>query len=33
LQKIEFEGHLQHAKRQIDRRVIKGEIIPHPEKV
>ena len=36
LQKIEIEGYLQHAKRQtgqIDRRVIKGEIIPHEEKV
>jgi hypothetical protein len=36
LQKIEIEGYLQHAKRQIDqieRRVIKGEIIPHKEKV
>lgn len=36
LQKIEIESYLQHAKRQIDqivRRVIKGEIIPHEEKV
>lgn len=36
LQKIEIEGYLQHAKRQIDqieRRVIKGEVIPHAEKV
>ncbi|AKH39725.1 transposase [Nitrosomonas communis] len=36
LQKIEIEDYLQHAKRQIDqieRRVIKGEIIPHQEKV
>ncbi|SFM36558.1 ISNCY family transposase [Nitrosomonas communis] len=36
LQKIEIEGYLQHAKRQIDqidRRFIKGEIIPHQEKV
>lgn len=36
LQKIEIESYLQHAKRQIDqieRRVIKGEIIPHAEKV
>src|SRR5512139_375168 len=36
LQKIEIEGYLQHAKRQIEqieRRVIKGEIIPHKEKV
>jgi hypothetical protein len=36
LQKMEIESYLQHAKRQIDqieRRVIKGEIIPHAEKV
>jgi hypothetical protein len=36
LQKIEIEGYLQHAKRQIDqieRRIIKGEVIPHQEKV
>ena len=36
LQKMEIERYLQHAKRQIDqieRRVIKGEIIPHAEKV
>ena len=36
LQKLEVEGYLQHAKRQIDqidRRVIKGEMIPHSEKV
>lgn len=36
LQQIEIEGYIQHAKRQIDqieRRVIKGEIIPHEEKV
>ncbi len=36
LQKIEIEGYLQHARRQIDqidRRIIKGEIIPHEEKV
>ena len=36
LQKIEIDSYLQHAKRQIDqieRRVIKGEIIPHAEKV
>jgi len=36
LQKIEIESYLKHAKRQIDqieRRVIKNEIIPHAEKV
>lgn len=36
LQKMEIESYLQHAERQIDqieRRVIKGEIIPHAEKV
>jgi hypothetical protein len=36
LPKMEIEGYLQHAKRQIDqidRRVIKNEIIPHAEKV
>ena len=36
LQKMEIEGYLRHAKRQIDqieRRVIRGEIIPHAEKV
>ncbi|MCW5598451.1 MAG: ISNCY family transposase [Nitrosomonas sp.] len=36
LQKMEIERYLQHAERQIDqieRRVIKGEIIPHAEKV
>lgn len=36
LQKIEIEGYLQPARRQIDqieRRVIKNEIIPHAEKV
>jgi len=36
LQKIEIEGYIKHAERQIDqieRRVIKGEVIPHEEKV
>lgn len=36
LQKAEIEHYIQHAKRQIDqikRRVIKGEAIPHAEKV
>ena len=36
LQKLEIEGYLQHVKRQIDqidRRVIKGEMIAHQEKV
>ncbi|TYP78545.1 hypothetical protein BCL69_10712 [Nitrosomonas communis] len=36
LQQLEIEGYLQHAQRQIDqieRRVIKGETIPHAEKV
>ena len=36
LQRIEIEGYLQHVKRQIEqieRRVIKGEVIPHQEKV
>jgi IS5 family transposase len=36
LQKIEIEGYIKHAERQIDqieRRVIKGEVIPHAEKV
>lgn len=36
LQKLEIEGYLKHAQRQIDqieRRVIKGEAIPHAEKV
>src|SRR5690606_7603325 len=36
LQKLAIEGYLKHAQRQIDqieRRVIKGEAIPHAEKV
>ena len=36
LKKLEIEGFVQHAKRQIDqteRRVILGEVIPHDEKV
>ena len=36
LKKLEIEGFMQHAKRQIDqtkRRVIFGEVIPHDEKV
>lgn len=35
-QKLAIEGYIQHAERQIDqvvRRVIKGETIPHAEKV
>ena len=36
LKKLEIEGFMQHAARQIDqteRRVIQGEVIPHDEKV
>ncbi len=36
LQKVEIENYIQHATREIDqieRRVIKGETIPHAEKV
>jgi len=36
LQKIEIESYIRHAERQIDqigRRVIRGEVIPHAEKV
>ena len=36
LQEIEIESYIKHAERQIDqieRRVIKGEVIPHEEKV
>ncbi len=36
LLKLEIEGYCQHAARQIDqitRRVLKGEVIPHQEKV
>jgi len=36
LLKLETEGYCQHAVRQIDRitrRVLKGEVIPHQEKV
>jgi hypothetical protein len=36
LQKIEIEGYIKHAERQIDqieRRVIREEVIPHAEKV